>query len=223
MKTSSCLIVDRMNRRRVNHLAAALLLLAGMVLGTAHPREAVASIPGAVIYALPAANEDAGASPAVERGRYLVTAMGCHDCHTPWKMGANGPEPDMSRMLSGHPQDVRIEAGVGTSGPWMATVSGTFTAWSGPWGVSFTANLTPDAETGIGKWTEQDFVATVRSGRHLGRGRPLLPPMPSPNVAALNDDDLHAVFAYLRTIPAVKNRVPEPIPPGPGPAPSPGK
>jgi mono/diheme cytochrome c family protein len=79
--------------------------------------------------------------------------------------------------------------------------------------VSHTANLTPDPETGLGKWTEEDFVATMRSGRHQGRGRPLLPPMPYFNLAALSDADIHAVFAYLRSIPPIKNRVPEPIPP----------
>ena len=54
----------------------------------------------------------------------------------------------------------------------------TNTAWSGPWGVSFTANLTPDPETGLGRWTLRNFMDTIRSGRHMGRGRPILPPMP---------------------------------------------
>ena len=44
----------------------------------------------------------------VALGQYIVTVSGCNDCHTPWKMGANGPEPDMSRMLSGHPQDFAL-------------------------------------------------------------------------------------------------------------------
>jgi hypothetical protein len=87
------------------------------------------------------------------------------------------------------------------------------TAWSGPWGVSYTANLTPDPETGLGSWTEQQFVDTIRSGRHLGRGRPILPPMPWPAASNLTDADLASIFAYLRTIPAVANRVPDPLPP----------
>jgi hypothetical protein len=93
------------------------------------------------------------------------------------------------------------------------SASGTNTAWSGPWGVSFTANLTPDPETGLGKWTLRNFVDTIRSGRHLGRGRPILPPMPIPMYKNMTDGDLEAVFAYLQTIPAVKNRVPEPLAP----------
>jgi hypothetical protein len=87
------------------------------------------------------------------------------------------------------------------------------TAWAGPWGVSFTANLTPEQETGLGRWTERDFVDAMRTGRHQGRGRPILPPMPVQNVAALTDADLSAVFAYLRSIPAIRNAVPAPIPP----------
>ena len=89
----------------------------------------------------------------------------------------------------------------------------TNTAWSGPWGVSFTANLTPDPETGLGKWTLRNFVDTIRSGRHLGRGRPILPPMPIPMYKHFTDADFEAIFSYLQSIPAVSNRVPEPRPP----------
>ena len=147
----------------------------------------------------------------IERGRYLVTTGGCNDCHTPMKMGANGPEPDMSRMLSGHPEAlVMPPAPRLPEGPWMMTTSATNTAWAGPWGVSFTANLTPDAETGLGKWTLKNFKDTLRTGRHMGRGRPILPPMPIPAYSQFNDADMEAIFTYLQTIPAVKNRVPEP-------------
>lgn len=149
----------------------------------------------------------------VERGRYLVDAMGCNDCHTPWKMGPNGPEMDFSRRLSGHPETLTVPAVAVPSAPWMAVVSATMTAWTGPWGTSFTANLTPDPETGLGKWTEQDFHATMKSGRHQGRGRPLLPPMPYFNVGGLTDEDISAVFAYLQSLPPIKNKVPQPIPP----------
>ena len=89
-------------------------------------------------------------------------------------------------------------------------MAATNTSWAGPWGVSFTANLTPDVETGLGAWTVDDFKATIRGGRHMGRGRPVLPPMPIAVYDNFSDDDLEAVFAYLRTIPPVKNRVPEP-------------
>ena len=96
-------------------------------------------------------------------------------------------------------------------GPWIASTTDTFTAWAGPWGISYARNLTPDAETGLGTWTEQQFVETLRNGRHQGRGRQLLPPMPWQNYGKMTEPDLQAVFAYLRSIPAVKNRVPEPI------------
>lgn len=160
--------------------------------------------------------EDAGAPAAdsVARGKYLVTTSGCNDCHTPFKMGPAGPEPDMDRMLSGHPEGLVMPPPPQLpEGPWLATVAATNTAWSGPWGVSFTANLTPDTETGLGRWTLRNFVDTIRSGRHLGRGRPILPPMPYPMYKHFTDEDFAAIFAYLQTIPAVRNQVPEPLPP----------
>jgi mono/diheme cytochrome c family protein len=154
------------------------------------------------------------ASDTVARGKYLVEIAGCHDCHTPFKLGPNGPEPDMARALSGHPQALRMPAAPKLpKGPWIMSSSATNTAHAGPWGVSFTANLTPDPETGLGDWTERDFKATIRTGRHLGRGREILPPMPIPAYQHMTDEDLAAVFAYLRTVPAVKNKVPEPRPP----------
>jgi len=148
------------------------------------------------------------------RGKYLVATSGCMDCHTPLKMGANGPEPDMSRLLSGHPEALQMPPVPALSeGPWLVISSATNTAWAGPWGVSFTANLTPDPETGLGDWTARDFKATIRTGRHMGRGRAILPPMPIPVYNNFTDADLESIFAYLRTIPSVKNRVPEPRPP----------
>lgn len=156
----------------------------------------------------------ASAETPVERGRYIVSTSGCHDCHTPWVLGENGPEPDMSRALSGHPQDlVMPPAPALPEGPWLVVSSGTNTAWSGPWGVSFTANLTPDVDTGLGQWTARNFRDTIRTGRHLGRGREILPPMPYPVYNNLTDADLDAVFAYLQTVPPIRNRVPEPLPP----------
>ena len=152
--------------------------------------------------------------PVVERGRYLVETSACHDCHTPWKLGDAGPEPDMSRMLSGHPQALELPPAPRLpEGPWMVVSSATNTAWSGPWGVSFTANLTPDPDTGLGQWSAKNFRDTIRSGRHLGRGREILPPMPYPVYNNMTDADLDAIFAYLRTIPPIRNAVPEPLPP----------
>jgi len=161
------------------------------------------------------AEEGAAKSDAakVERGRYLVTFGGCNDCHTPWVLGENGPEPDMTRMLSGHPAQMKVPPAPQLAEPWVGSVAATNTAWSGPWGVSFTRNLTPDKETGLGTWTEQEFIATLRHGRSRGIGRELLPPMPWPAYGKANDEDLAAIFAYLRTIPAISNRVPDPLPP----------
>jgi mono/diheme cytochrome c family protein len=150
----------------------------------------------------------------VERGKYLVTVGGCNDCHTPLKMGAKGPEPDMSRMLSGHPDSFPITAGTApVSDKWMMTAAASGTAFSGPWGVSFAANLTPDQNTGIGIWTEDMFMKTLRTGRHMGVSREILPPMPWFNYGEMTDADLKAVYAYLRTIPPVHNQVATPLPP----------
>jgi len=169
---------------------------------------------------VPPSAAQAADTKQLERGRYLVTLAACNDCHTPLKMGANGPEPDMSRMLSGHPESLAMPpAPQLPAGPWMTVVSATNTAWSGPWGTSYTANLTPDAETGLGRWTLKDFKETLRSGRHLGRGRPILPPMPVAMYRHLSDADMEAIYAYLRSVPAVKNRVPEPVAPSASPAP----
>jgi cytochrome c553 len=159
-------------------------------------------------------HQDAPAAAArVERGAYLVQAMGCHDCHTPWKPGPKGPAPDMSRALSGHPADLVMPPPPKLAGPWSWTGAVTNTAFAGPWGVSFTANLTPDRETGLGRWTVETFIATMKTGRHEGKGRPLLPPMPYPSVASLNDDDIRSLFAYLQSLTPIRNRVPSPVDP----------
>jgi hypothetical protein len=150
----------------------------------------------------------------VERGKYLVTVGGCNDCHTPLKMGPKGPEPDMSRMLSGHPDSFSIPAGIApVSDRWMMTAAASGTAFSGPWGVSFAANLTPDQNTGLGIWTEEMFVKTLKTGRHMGVSREILPPMPWFNCGLMTDEDLKSVYAFLRTIQPVDNRVPAPLPP----------
>ncbi len=156
----------------------------------------------------------AAAPTPVERGAYLVKIMSCNDCHTPLKMGPKGPEPDMSRLLSGHPEGIELPPAPSHEGSaWMWSGTGTMTAFAGPWGTSFTANLTPDPETGLGRWTEKTFIDTMRTGRHLGHGRPILPPMPANWIGQATDEDLKAIFAYLRSIPPIKNRVPQPIEP----------
>lgn len=151
----------------------------------------------------------------VARGAYLVHGMGCADCHTPLKMGAQGPEPDLARGLSGHPQGMVLQAPTLPAGsPWAWGATGTNTAFWGPWGVSYAANLTPDA-TGLKDWTAEQFVQAMRTGKHAGSGRPLMPPMPWPAFGQLNDADLHAMFSYLMAQPAVPNRVPDYLPPAP--------
>jgi hypothetical protein len=171
----------------------------------------------------PALTEPAPATTAtdaalIERGAYLVEIMACHDCHTPWVMGPNGPAPDMSRALTGHPQDMVMPPPPAVpNGPWVWAGAGTNTAFAGPWGVSFTANLTPDKETGLGNWTYEMFIQTMKTRRHQGKGRPLLPPMPAQIIAATTDEDSRALFAYLQSLKPVRNRVPAPIdPPDPG-------
>jgi hypothetical protein len=150
----------------------------------------------------------------IERGSYLVNSMGCHDCHTPWKLGPRGPEPDMTKALSGHPENlVMPPPPVLPPGPWTWMGGVTNTAFAGAWGVSFTANLTPDPDTGLGKWTEDMFLQALRTGRHEGKGRPILPPMPWPMIRNLTDEDLKSIFAYLHSLPPVKNRVPQPVDP----------
>jgi hypothetical protein len=167
------------------------------------------------------ADDAAQRTAEVERGRHLVTTAGCNDCHTPFKMGAQGPEPDMTRMLSGHPESAKVPPPPAPQGPWIGSIYATNTAWAGPWGVSFTANLTPD-ETGLGTWTFETFKQAIRTGRHMGRGRPILPPMPYPMYKHFTDEEMHAVYTYLQSIPAVKNRVPDPLPPAGAPGAAPG-
>ncbi len=130
------------------------------------------SIPWSILSLVLAAQPVWADADKVARGKYLVTIAVCNDCHTPLKSGPDGDGPDMERMLSGHPQNLPVtHLAVSADSPWPVAMSATNTAWSGPWGVSFTANLTPDPETGIGRWTLRNFKDTLRSGRHLGRGR----------------------------------------------------
>ena len=152
----------------------------------------------------------------LRRGEYLAVFGGCSDCHTPKVMTQDGPQPDKTRLLSGHPAATKVpDVPAGILGPdkWIAVTNADLTAWAGPWGISFAANLTPDDETGLGKWTVDQFIKAMRTGKHLGVGRPILPPMPWFDVAVLNDQDMKALFAYLKSLKPISNRVPEPVPP----------
>jgi hypothetical protein len=128
-------------------------------------------------------------------------------------MGANGPEPDMSRLFAGHPEGQSVPPPPPATEPWIASTTWDMTTWSGPWGVSYAANLTPDQNSGIGIWTEQMFIDAIRKGRHMGVSRPILPPMPWQAFRTMNDDDLKSIFAYLKSLPPVRNHVPDPVQP----------
>ncbi len=155
------------------------------------------------------------ADPAADRvahGRRLVSIGGCNDCHTPMKFDADlgMPVPDMTRMLSGHPEGGPDPASA-LAGHDIAVIGPTFTSFGLPFGVVYPANLTPDKDTGLGGWTEDMFVRAMRTGRHMGgSGRPILPPMPWMTLAQQSDDDLKAIFAYLQSLPAMRNDVPAP-------------
>lgn len=152
------------------------------------------------------------ANPAIARGKYLVGILGCNDCHTPKKMTPNGPVADMTKELAGHVAGT-MPPPPAASGPWIAHTNSDLTAWAGPWGVSFARNLTPEENTGIGSWSEETFIKSIRTGKHMGVSRPILPPMPWQDYGRMTDADLKAVYAYLRSIKPIVSATPEPIPP----------
>jgi mono/diheme cytochrome c family protein len=125
------------------------------------------------------------AETPLERGKYLVESiMGCGNCHTP--VGSNGPILD--KALSGGPP---IEEDT------------LFTAYP--------SNITPDPQTGIGKWTDAEIKTAIRQGRRppdsRNGGTLIGPPMPFSQYRNIADADIDAVVAYLRTVPAVDNAV----------------
>jgi mono/diheme cytochrome c family protein len=209
-----------MNQQRQATLGTLIVTLALSVATLGGCRESQGATPkpvasaqrGAPSVAMAAA-EQRTQQQLVALGEHLVNSGGCHDCHTPLKMGANGPEPDMSRMLSGHPASMKLPPPPAPSGPWIVSIAATNTAYSGPWGISYTANLTPDMQTGLGAWSRDTFIQTIRAGRHMGRGRTLLPPMPVPAYRHFSDDELGAIFSYLQTIKPIENQVPQPVAP----------
>jgi mono/diheme cytochrome c family protein len=162
---------------------------------------------------------DGPASKKIEHGKYLVAILACGDCHTPKKMGPNGPEEDPARLLMGHPEGAKVQPLPKLADtPWMAATNGDMTAWTGPWGVSYSINLTPDENTGIGSWSEATFIGAIKTGKHMGVSRPILPPMPWPAYRNLSDENLSSIYAYLRTVKPIRNRIPDPDPPAAPPA-----
>ena len=144
-------------------------------------------IAAVVLFASFARAGEPASADEVARGKYLVTIAGCQDCHTP---GTFYGAPDLARQLSGS------ELG-----------------WTGQWGTSYAANLTPDPSTGLGNYTEDDIVTAIRTGKKKS-GAPILPPMPWPNYAQFSDEDAYAVAAYLKSVPPVVHAVPKNLPPG---------
>ena len=167
------------------------------------------------ITASPSGKEAAALEDPVKRGERLVHLGGCGDCHTPMKLDPKigMPVPDRTRWLSGHPENAPEPKGKPGEGD-QGVIGATFTSFKLPFGTVYAANLTPDPETGIGKLTEAEFIATLRTGHKKGTERPLLPPMPWQNLAGLPEEDLKAMYAYLRSLLPIENRVPEPRVPG---------
>lgn len=124
---------------------------------------------------------------AIARGKYLATIMGCGDCHTPGTLFGG---PNMQHMFAGS------EVG-----------------WKGPWGVSFARNLTPDLDTGLGYWSEAELIKFFKTGNKPD-GKQALPPMPWLTTAQLKDADLHALVAYLQSLPKISHIVPDAVAPG---------
>jgi hypothetical protein len=148
----------------------------------------------------------------VKRGEYLVTIGGCDDCHSPKNMGPRGPEIDMERRLSGYPSArplPQFDTTLASRG--ISQFNHDLTAAAGPWGVSFAGNITGDA-TGIGNWSLQQFTTALRKGKWKGieTSRPLLPPMPWFNTAKMTDEDIEALFLFLKSTKPVENVVPAP-------------
>jgi mono/diheme cytochrome c family protein len=172
-----------------------------------------------------AAPSNGGYESQVKWGEHLITVGGCGDCHTPKKIGPMGPEDDSTLMLSGHPAQMPLpdfDRSLLESKGMFA--SQTLTFWMGPWGVSFAANLTPDS-TGILAWTEEQFTNALKHGFSKGikGNRMLLPPMPVQVTKHLKEEEIKAMFAYLKTVKPVKNAVPQPLPPVLPPPPPPAK
>lgn len=157
-----------------------------------------------------------GYASKAEWGKHIVSITGCNDCHSPKMMTDKGPVVDPALILSGHPSSApapQIDRAVNEQNGY-ATCNPSLTAWVGPWGISYAANITPDA-TGIGNWTEENFFRALREGKFKGmeNGRTLLPPMPWTELANMTDDEVSAIFEYLKSIAPIKNIVPNAEPP----------
>ena len=161
---------------------------------------AAAAVTAVLAISAPAAAQQQGGNAAVERGRYLIRITGCHDCHSP---KVQGMTPNLDLALSGRPSTTPLPSETKTE----VHASPDLTAWTGPWGFSVASNLTPEPTTGIGtRYNEASFIATMRTGKKPN-GTPIMPPMPSEVYQNMTDDDLKAIFAYLRTVKPIRNAV----------------
>lgn len=191
------------------HLAASVILFIGILASG-----------GAVLVSCEAAKSDVTQpisythEEMLKRGQYLVNTSGCHDCHSPKVFTPHGPEPDPARLLSGHPSESPLPKVYKEAMKDWILFTPDLTAIAGPWGVSFAANISSD-ETGIGNWSEEQFLRAIKEGRYKGLkgGRQLLPPMPWQVYRTMTDDDLKSIFTYLKSTTAVRNIVPAPISP----------
>jgi hypothetical protein len=151
----------------------------------------------------------------IKRGSYLVSSIGCGDCHSPKINGPQGLVVIDSLKFSGFPGDRKlpqydkkiVEQGWGL-------INFDFTANVGDWGVSFGANITSDP-SGIGNWPVENFIRAMKQGNYKGiqGARSLLPPMPWQDFSNLTDDDVRAIHAFLITTRPVRNIVPVAIAP----------
>jgi len=162
------------------------------------------------------AEEIAYSPERIEIGQAVVEGWNCTFCHTPQIQGPDGKFiADPKRFMSGHPSDEEIPTipdMVITSPEWMEFLDNLgSTVWATDNVLVFSANLTPDDETGIGTWSETEFVETVRQGRHKGIERRIKYPMPWRELSELSDEELLSVYEYLMTLQPVNNKVPTSI------------
>ena len=193
-------------RMLVNSTAMVIAIFAACNQNSTNPETAeTASAPGTTSYG--------GFENQIKWGERLVLIAGCNDCHTPKNMGPNGPEDDISKRLSGHPAGMPpVDFDVKDAAKKGLIVTQTFTSWTGPWGTTFAVNLTSDS-TGIGSWKEAQFLKALKEKKWMGldNTRPLMPPMSMMPVTLMEDDELKAIFAYLKTVAPVNNVAPDAI------------
>lgn len=162
-------------------------------------------------------NSGRDSTELIEYGGHLVAIAGCNDCHSPKNMSPTGFEIKPETMLSGYPADRPVFAydkALAQRG--IVQMNEDMTAAAGPWGVSFAANLTSDG-TGAASWPLENFKKAMRTGKMKGveSSRMMLPPMPWFNYVNMTDEELEAIYAYLRSVPPIKNTPPDPISPMP--------